>query len=391
MSKEMLEAFDSLEREKGIKKEVIIDALEAALISAYKKNYGQAQNVEVKFDDKKGNIKVLAVKNVVEEVQDDRLEVSLKDALAINRAYEVGDEIRFEVTPTNFGRIAAQTAKQVIMQRMREAERANILDEYAQYQDELMSGTIARKDNRFVYVNIGKVEAVMGKNDQMPNETYNPQSRVKVLVTQVGSDSHGLKISVSRTSPELVKRLFEQEVPEIYDGTVEIVSIAREAGDRTKVAVKSDNPDVDPVGTCVGPKGARVQNIVTELHGENIDIVKYEEDASDYIANALNPAEVIAVQFDEENKSCLVIVPDYQLSLAIGKKGQNVRLAARLTGYKIDIKPESEVEFVDEDTDADYDDVEDATVATDETAAVETDDVVEDDSADTDEEETTEE
>lgn len=388
MSKEMLEAFDSLEREKGIKKEVIIAALEAALISAYKKNYGQAQNVEVKFDEQKGNIKVLAVKTVVEEVQDDRLEVSLKDALAINRAYEVGDEIRFEVTPTNFGRIAAQTAKQVIMQRIREAERANILDEYAQYQDELMSGTIARKDNRYVYVNIGKVEAVMGKNDQMPNEVYNPQSRIKVLVTQVGSDSHGLKISVSRTSPELVKRLFEQEVPEIYDGTVEIVSIAREAGDRTKVAVRSDNPDVDPVGTCVGPKGARVQTIVTELHGENIDIVKYEDDASDYIANALNPAEVIAVQFDEENKSCLVIVPDYQLSLAIGKKGQNVRLAARLTGYKIDIKPESEVEFIDEDVDADYDDAEPESTVTEDSEVIE-DDLTEEPS--TDEEETTEE
>ncbi len=351
MSKEMLEAFDSLEREKGIKKEVIIEALESALVAAYKKNYGQAQNVEVKFDEKKGNIKACAVKTVVEEVQDDRLEVSLTDALAINKAYELGDEIRFEVTPKDFGRIAAQTAKQVIMQRIREAERANIISEYEQYLDEVVSGIVQRKDNRYVYINIGRIDVIMAKNDQMPNEHYNPQDRVKVLVTNVGMDSRGPQINVSRTSPNLVKRLFEQEVPEIYDGTVEIVSIAREAGDRTKIAVKSDNPDIDPIGTSVGPRGSRVQNIVNELHGENMDIVKYEEDPSDYIANALNPAEVIAVQFDEESNSCLVIVPDYQLSLAIGKKGQNVRLAARLTGYKIDIKPESEVEFVDDDSD----------------------------------------
>ncbi|WP_288557897.1 transcription termination factor NusA [uncultured Lactobacillus sp.] len=350
MSKEMLEAFATLEKTKGIKQDVIVDAIKAALVAAYKKNYNQAQNVEVDFDERKGNFKVMAVKTVVDEVQDDRLEVSLKDALAINRAYEVGDEIRFEVTPKNFGRIAAQTAKQVIMQRLREAERNHIIDEYSQYEDELVTGTVERRDNRFVYVKIGNVEAVMPHHDQMPNEVYNPQDQIRVLVTHVGSDSKGAQITVSRTAPDMVKRLFEQEVPEIYDGTVEIVSIAREAGDRTKMAVKSNDPNIDPVGTCVGQKGARVQNVVNELGGENIDIVKYEEDPSDFIANALNPAEVIAVQFgdDEDEKSALVIVPDYQLSLAIGKKGQNVRLAARLTGYKIDIRPESEVEFVDE-------------------------------------------
>ncbi|QQP29341.1 transcription termination factor NusA [Lactobacillus ultunensis] len=350
MSKEMLEAFATLEKTKGIKQDVIIDAIKAALVAAYKKNYNQAQNVEVDFDERKGNFKVMAVKTVVDEVQDDRLEVSLKDALAINRAYEVGDEIRFEVTPKNFGRIAAQTAKQVIMQRLREAERNHIIDEYSQYEDELVTGTVERRDNRFVYVKIGNVEAVMPHRDQMPNEVYNPQDQIRVLVTHVGSDSKGAQITVSRTAPDMVKRLFEQEVPEIYDGTVEIVSIAREAGDRTKMAVKSNDPNIDPVGTCVGQKGTRVQNVVNELGGENIDIVKYEDDPSDFIANALNPAEVIAVQFgeDEDEKSALVIVPDYQLSLAIGKKGQNVRLAARLTGYKIDIRPESEVEFVDE-------------------------------------------
>lgn len=351
MTKEMLEAFATLENEKGIKQEIIVDAIKAALVAAYKKNYNQAQNVEVDFDERKGNFKVMAIKTVVDEVQDARLEVSLKEALEINKAYEVGDKIKFEVTPKDFGRISAQTAKQVIMQRLREAERNHIVSEYSQYQDELVTGVVERHDNRFVYVMIDKVEAVMPRGDQMPNEVYNPQDKIRVLVTKVGNDTKGAQIVVSRTAPDMVKRLFEQEVPEVYDGTVQIVSVAREAGDRTKIAVKSDDPNIDPVGTCVGPKGARVQNVVNELGGENIDIVKYEDDPADFIANALNPAEVIAAQFgeDEDEKSALVIVPDYQLSLAIGKKGQNVRLAARLTGYKIDIRPESQVEFVDED------------------------------------------
>ena len=352
MSKEMLEAFATLEKTKGIKQDVIVEAIEAALVAAYKKNYNQATNVVVEFDERKGDFKLMTEKEVVEEVHDDRLEISLKDALAINKAYELGDKIRFEVAPKNFGRIAAQTAKQVIMQHLREAERNHIINEYSQYEDELITGTVERHDNRFVYVKIGNVEAIMPRNDQMPNEIYNPQDQIRVLVTHVGSDTKGAQITVSRTAPDMVKRLFEQEVPEIYDGTVEIVSIAREAGDRTKIAVKSNDPNIDPVGTCVGQRGARVQNVVNELGGENIDVVKYEDDPSDFIANALNPAEVIAVQFGDEDdeKSALVIVPDYQLSLAIGKKGQNVRLAARLTGYKIDIRPESEVEFVDEST-----------------------------------------
>ena len=350
MSKEMLEAFATLEKTKGIKQDVIVEAIKAALVAAYKKNYNQATNVIVEFNERRGDFKLMTEKTVVEEVHDERLEISLKDALTINRAYELGDKIRFEVAPKNFGRIAAQTAKQVIMQHLREAERNHIIDEYSQYEDELITGTVERRDNRFVYVKIGNVEAVMPRNDQMPGEIYNPQDQIRVLVTHVGSDSKGAQITVSRTAPDMVKRLFEQEVPEIYDGTVEIVSIAREAGDRTKIAVKSNDPNIDPVGTCVGQRGARVQNVVNELDGENIDVVKYEDDPSDYIANALNPAEVIAVQFGDEDdeKSALVIVPDYQLSLAIGKKGQNVRLAARLTGYKIDIRPESEVEFVDE-------------------------------------------
>lgn len=351
MSKEMLDALNYLETEKGVKKEVVIEALEAALVSAYKKNYNQAQNVEVEFDQKKGEIHVYAVKEVSEQVFDSRLEVSLKEALEINRAYELGDEIRFEVTPKDFGRIAAQTAKQVIMQRVREAERGIIYEEYSQYENEIMTGEVERRDNKFIYVNLGKIEAVLGKQDQMPNEQYESHDRIKVFVSKVENNAKGPQVFVSRTNPGLVKRLFEQEVPEIFEGVVEIAGVAREAGDRTKIAVRSTNPSVDAVGTTVGPKGGRVQAVVNELSGENMDVVQWEEDPTDYIANALNPAQVIAVQFNDENndRSCTVIVPDHQLSLAIGKKGQNARLAAKLTGFKIDIKPESEVEFVDDE------------------------------------------
>lgn len=389
----MVDALDALEKEKGIKKDYVIESLEAALVAAYKRNYNQAQNVEVEFDAKKGNIHVYSVKEVVEEVADDRLEISLADAQEQSRGYEIGDHIREEVTPKNFGRIAAQTAKQVIMQRVREAERDIIYNEYSQYEHEIIQGIVERSDNRFVYVSFGKIEAVMSKSDQMPNEIYNPRDRVRVYVTKVENATKGPQVFVSRTDPNLVKRLFEQEVPEIYDGTVEIVSIAREAGDRTKIAVKSDNPDIDPVGTCVGPKGARVQAVVDELNGENIDVVPYVDDPVDYIANALNPAEVIAVQFDDDDKQqCMVIVPDYHLSLAIGKKGQNARLAAKLTGYKIDIKPESQVEFVDDnDQDVDIEDVENGDVASDADTDVNAEtETTTDDANDVDDPETTE-
>lgn len=366
----MVDALDALETEKGIKKEYVIESLEAALVAAYKRNYNQAQNVEVDFDEKKGNIHIYSVKEVVDEVADDRLEISLADAQEKSKGYEIGDHIKDEVTPKDFGRIAAQTAKQVIMQRVREAERDIIYNEYSQYEHEIIQGIVERADNRFVYIIFGKIEAVMPRSDQMPNETYNPRDRVRVYVTKVENATKGPQVFVSRTDPNLVKRLFEQEVPEIYDGTVEIVSIAREAGDRTKIAVKSDNPDVDPVGTCVGPKGSRVQAVVDELNGENIDVVPFVDDPVDYIANALNPAEVIAVQFDDSDKQqCIVIVPDYHLSLAIGKKGQNARLAAKLTGYKIDIKPESQVEFVDaNDQDVDIDDIDEAAEAAEQAA-----------------------
>ncbi|APX72633.1 transcription termination/antitermination protein NusA [Companilactobacillus allii] len=374
MSKEMVDALDALETEKGIKKEYVIESLEAALVAAYKRNYNQAQNVEVEFDAKKGNIHVYAVKEVVEEVADERLEISLAAALKKSKGYELGDHVREEVTPKDFGRIAAQTAKQVIMQRVREAERDIIYNEYSQYEHEIIQGIVERSDSRFVYINFGKIEAVMAKSDQMPGEVYNSRDRIRVYVTKVENATKGPQVFVSRTDPGLVKRLFEQEVPEIYDGTVEIVSIAREAGDRTKMAVKSDNADIDPVGTCVGPKGSRVQAVVDELNGENIDVVPYVDDPIDFIANALNPAEVIAVQFDgNDKKQCIVIVPDYHLSLAIGKKGQNARLAAKLTGYKIDIKPESQVEFVDDnDQDVDIDDI-DKKLDTDKEQSVDTD------------------
>ncbi|KRN85220.1 transcription termination factor NusA [Ligilactobacillus acidipiscis] len=349
MSKELLEALDSLETEKGVKKEIVIEALENALVSAYKRNYGQAQNVEVEFDKAKGNIHVYAVKEVVNEVFDSRLEVSLKDALDLNKAYEVGDTIRFEVTPKDFGRIAAQTAKQVIMQRVREEEHNIIYNQYIQYENEIVTGEVERRDNRYIYVNLGKVEALLSRQDQIEGEEYNSHDRIKVYIYKVENSSKGLQVFVSRSHPDLLKRLFEQEIPEIYDGTVEIVSIAREAGDRAKVAVRSNNENVDPVGTCVGPRGERIQTIVNELKGENMDIVQWEEEPADFISNALNPADVLEVRFDPENEHvCTVVVPNDQLSLAIGKRGQNVRLAARLTGYKVDIKSESDMQELDE-------------------------------------------
>jgi N utilization substance protein A len=346
MSKEMLNALDALEQEKGISKEFVVEALEIALISAYKKNYGQAQNVEVEFDLKKGNIHVYSVKEVADVVYDSRLEVSIEEALELNKAYELGDKIRFEVTPKDFGRIAAQTAKQVIMQRVREAERNIIYNEFITYENDIMQGIVERQDHRYIYVNLGKIEAVLSKQEQIPNEVYKPHDRIKVYVTKVENTSKGPQIFVSRSHPDLLKRLFEQEVPEIYDGVVEIVSIAREAGDRAKVAVRSRDEHIDPVGTCVGPKGQRVQAIVNELKGENMDIVEWNSDPATYIGNALNPAQVVNVTFNEAAGSCLVVVPDYQLSLAIGKRGQNARLAAKLTGYKIDIKSETDMNAI---------------------------------------------
>ncbi|APZ48745.1 transcription termination/antitermination protein NusA [Jeotgalibaca sp. PTS2502] len=342
MNKDMLSALDVLEKDKGISKEIVISALEAALVSAYKRNYGQAQNVDVEFNEKNGDIHVYSVKEVVDMVFDSTLEVSIEDAIEINKGYEIGDKIRFEVTPRDFGRIAAQTAKQVIMQRIREAERSIIYDEFIAYENDILNGVVERQDSRYIYVNLGKIEAVLSKQEQIPGEEFQPHDRIKVYVTKVENTSKGPQIFVSRSHPDLLKRLFEQEVPEIYDGVVEIISIAREAGDRSKIAVRSRDVNVDPVGTCVGPRGQRVQAIVNELKGENMDIVKWDEDPAQYIANALNPAQVVHVDFEPAKGSCTVVVPDYQLSLAIGKRGQNARLAAKLTGFKIDIKSETD-------------------------------------------------
>lgn len=375
VNEEMIDALNYLEKEKGIKREVIIEALEQALETAYKQNYGE-KNVEVEFNSLTGNINVYAVKTITDDeeaVANDSNEfMSLADArkLPHGQGYDVGDEIREEVTPRNFGRIAAQTAKQVVMQRLREEERKIIYDKYKTYENEIITGEVSREDKRFTYVDLGDgVEGAMGYRDKMPNEHYHVHDRIQVYVSKVNDDRRGPQIYVSRTAPELLKRLFEREVPEIKDGTVLIENIAREAGDRAKVAVYSNDPNVDPVGTCVGPRGSRVQAIVNELDGENMDIVEYVKDPAKFIANALNPADVLDVIFNEPaeepaedvpadgddeaeteaapkeaERSCTVVVPDNQLSLAIGKRGQNARLAARLTKYKIDIKSESEME-----------------------------------------------
>lgn len=342
MSSELLDALNLIEKEKGISRDVLIEAIEAALVSAYKRNFNQAQNVRTDLNVETGTMHVYARKEVVEEVFDPRLEISLDEARAIDPAYEVGDIVEIEVTPRNFGRIAAQTAKQVVMQRVREAERSIIYEEFADRQDDIMTGIVQRKDSRFVYVDLGKAEALLPVSEQMPNEQYNHNDRIKVYITKVEKTTKGPQIFISRTHPNLLKRLFELEVPEIYDGIVEIKSVAREAGDRSKISVYSDDPEVDPVGACVGPKGSRVQAVVDELRGEKIDIVKYSKNTVEFVANALSPSKVLDVIVNEEEKSTIVIVPDYQLSLAIGKRGQNARLAAKLTNWKIDIKSETD-------------------------------------------------
>lgn len=353
MSSELLDALILLEKEKGISKDILLDAIEAALISAYKRNFNSAQNVRVDVNPATGTMRVFARKEVVEEVFDPRLEISYEEAKKINPNYEIEDVVEIEVTPKDFGRIAAQTAKQVVTQRVREAERGVIYSEYIDREEDIMTGIVQRQDSRFIYVNLGKIEALLPVSEQMPNETYKPHDRIKVFITKVEKTTKGPQIFVSRTHPGLLKRLFEIEVPEIYDGTVEIKSVSREAGDRSKIAVHSDNTEVDPVGSCVGQKGQRVQAIVNELKGEKIDIVRWSKDPVEYVANALSPSQVVKVMVDEEEKATTVIVPDYQLSLAIGKRGQNARLAAKLTGWKIDIKSLTEAKaqgLLDEET-----------------------------------------
>lgn len=342
MSSELLDALVILEKEKGISRDVLIEAIEAALVSAYKRNFNQAQNVRVDLNLERGTMRVLARKDVVDEVFDSRLEISLEDARRIDPNYSVEDVVELEVTPKDFGRIAAQTAKQVVTQRVREAERGIIYNEFIDREEDIMNGIVQRVDNRYIYVSLGKIEALLPASEQMPNEQYKPHDRIKVYITKVERTSKGPQIYVSRTHPGLLKRLFETEVPEIFDGTVEIKSVAREAGDRSKISVHTDTPNVDPVGACVGQKGQRVQVIVNELKGEKIDIVKWSEDPVEFVANALSPSKVLEVLVNKEEKATTVIVPDYQLSLAIGKRGQNARLAAKLTNWKIDIKSETD-------------------------------------------------
>jgi N utilization substance protein A len=344
MNMDFIDALSEIEREKGISKDILIDAIEAAMISSYKRNFNTAQNVRVDINRQTGLINVYARKSVVDEVLDPRLEISLYAARDINSNFQLNDIVEIEVTPKDFGRIAAQTAKQVVTQRIREAERGLIYNAFVDKEEDIVTGIVQRQDPRNVYVDLGKVEAVLPLNELMPTERFKQGDRIKGYITKVENTTKGPQITLSRTHPGLLKRLFELEVPEIFDGVVEIRSVAREAGFRSKIAVYSRNAEVDPVGSCVGPKGTRVQTIVNELRGEKIDIVRWSEQAHEYVANALSPSKVLEVTIYEQEKMARVIVPDYQLSLAIGIKGQNARLAAKLTGWKIDIKSETQAE-----------------------------------------------
>ncbi|WP_252524845.1 transcription termination factor NusA [Streptococcus infantarius] len=367
MSKEMLEAFRILEEEKHINKDDIIDAVKESLKSAYKRRYGQSESCVIEFDDKKGDFKVYTVREVVEEVFDSRLEISLSDALKISSAYELGDKIRFEESVAEFGRVAAQSAKQTIMEKMRRQIREVTYNEYKQHEGEIMTGTVERFDQRFIYVNLGSLEAQLSHQDQIPGETWKSHDRIEVYVYKVENNPKGVNVFVSRSHPQFIKRIMEQEIPEVFDGTVEIMSVSREAGDRTKVAVRSHNPNVDAIGTIVGRGGSNIKKVISKFHPkrydakagvevpveENIDVIQWVEDPAEFIYNAIAPAEVDMVLFDEEDiKRATVVVPDNKLSLAIGRRGQNVRLAAHLTGYRIDIKSASEYEALEAEREA---------------------------------------
>jgi transcription termination/antitermination protein NusA len=343
MSADLILALEQLEREKGINKEILIEAIEAALISAYKRNFSSSQNVKVTIDRDNGDVKVYALKRVAINPENEFLEISTDEAKKISKKLEEDDTVEIEVTPRKFGRIAAQTAKQVVVQRIREAERGIIFNEYYNKESDIVTGIIQRSERKNVIIDLGKTEAILAPAEQTPGEEYRFNERVKTYIIEVKKTTKGPQIMVSRTHPGLVKRLFELEVPEIHDGTVEIKNIAREPGSRTKLAVFSREDNVDPVGACVGQKGTRVQAIVDELRGEKIDIIKWSSIPQEFISSSLSPAKVVRVDIREEDKSAKVTVPDYQLSLAIGKEGQNARLAAKLTGWKIDIKSESQL------------------------------------------------
>ena len=339
MSAELFTLLDEIEKEKGISKDIVLEALTSALLSAYKKNYGAASDIQVKIDEKTGDIKVYARKNIVEEVEDKESEISLENARKVNPRYELGGVCEFEVTPSSFGRIAAQTARQVVLQRIREAERELTFDKFSDRTNDIMTATV-RKKERNVMLEIGDTESILMPNEQVKNDNYKAGEKYKVFVVDVANTAKGLNLVVSRSHPGLVRRLFELEVPEIKQGVIEIKGLTREPGSRSKIAVASNVKGVDPVGTCIGPKGMRVQNIIDELRGEKIDIIRYSDDPAEFISNALSPAKVVSIEIDEEKKACSIKVPEDQLSLAIGKEGQNARLAARLTGWKIDLKAE---------------------------------------------------
>ena len=342
MNTELLEALNILEKEKNISKEVLLEAIEQSLIQACKNHFGKADNVKVNINPETCDFGVYAEKTVVETVVDPVMEISLANARMIDSKYELGDVVNVEIHSREFGRIATQNSKNVILQKIREEERKVLYDEYYKKEKDIVTGVVQRYLGRNVSINLGKVDAILNENEQVKGEVFRPTERIKVYVLEVKDTPKGPKILVSRTHPELVKRLFEAEVTEVRDGIVEIKSIAREAGSRTKIAVWSNDPDVDAVGACVGMNGARVGAVVSELRGEKIDIINWDENPALLIENALSPAKVVSVLADPDEKTALVIVPDYQLSLAIGKEGQNARLAARLTGYKIDIKSETQ-------------------------------------------------
>ncbi|WP_138205671.1 transcription termination factor NusA [Haloimpatiens lingqiaonensis] len=343
MNEEFIESLKEIVKEKGIDEDLIFSTIEDALVLAYKKNYGSNNsNVRVEMNRVTGDIHVYSQRDVVEEVEDPICQITTKEAKEIDPKYQLGDIVELEVTPKKFGRVAAQSAKQVVIQRIKEAERNIIYNEFITKEFDIMTGTVIRKDRGNVFVNLGKIEAILTPNEQILGEQYNFNEKLKLYIVEVKNTTKGAQVVVSRTHPGLIKRLFELEVPEIYDGTVEIKSISREAGSRTKIAVYSNDENIDAMGACVGPKGIRVQNIVNELNNEKIDIIKWSKLPEEYISNSLSPAKVISVEVDEDNKSAKVVVKDDQLSLAIGKEGQNVRLAAKLTGWKIDIKSESQ-------------------------------------------------
>ena len=349
---ELIDALNQLQKEKHIEKEVIMQAIEDSLVAACNRDFGKNAIVKVNMDRDTGDISVYVEKTVVEEVEDPATEISLADAKMIRFHYEIGDVVNIEVTPKNFGRIAAQHARSVIVQKIKEEERREVFEHFAHKEKDIVTGVVQRYNGKNISVSLDdKTDAVLTEKEQVKGEVFKPTDRIKLYIVEVKDTNKGPKILVSRTHPELVKRLFEKEVAEVYDGTVEIKSIAREAGSRTKIAVASNDPNVDPVGACVGINGARVNAIVSDLRGEKIDIIEWNDDPAVLIENALSPSNVVSVDVDEEEKSARVVVPDYQLSLAIGKEGQNARLAAKLTGYKIDIKSESQAAELAEELD----------------------------------------